>query len=446
MAIVQDGDNQTKTTSSSSDTGLTSEQQTQGMRYTIFAASFGGVMFTIISRSAIGALFIKELGGTDFQAMLLSSIMILACILRIPVSMKIAPGKGKKFMAQCWFLAAGLMVIAFAAPSVLGKGQHSVIVFLCIFGAAMACGASGGAFWFPLLHDLVPVHQRGRFFGKLRAIWSSVSLVMILLSGFFLGKNPDVWQFQVIFAIALIAYTMRTLLLRKIPSGNSLVGELDYDHWKHYVKGLFREKPLLIFLGYYGMLGFCMGFLIQPLVLYMKHRGFPVNDNVIIFSFNTLGMIIGFLFAGVLVDRFGTKRIFLFAHLILCLVSFFVVWIGTLPNDRAMFLLPVAMMLSGGTISASGVACTAQLFHLVPNRGRAFYLSLSMIIIGAGVAISPLLVGLVLNLVDSNWTFPVLGTEFGIFQVLFALAGLLMLVVIGMLYFVQNVNTRAIKG
>ena len=130
MAIVQDGDNQTKTTSPNSDTGLTSEQQTQGMRYTILSASCGAIMFMLFSRSAVGALFIKELGGTDFQAMLLSSIMILAGILRIPVSMKVPPGKGKKFMERCWFIAAGLMAIAFAAPSVLGKGPHSVIVFL----------------------------------------------------------------------------------------------------------------------------------------------------------------------------------------------------------------------------------------------------------------------------------------------------------------------------
>ncbi len=443
---MQNGDNQTETADRGPDTGLTDEQQTQGMRYTMLAATFGALMFMVFARSAIGALFIKELGGSDFQAMLPGSIMALAGILRIPVSMKVPPRRGKKFMERCWFIAAGLMAISFAAPSVFGQGPHSVMVFLVVFAVAMAFSASGGAFWFPMLHDLVPVHRRGRFFGKMRAIWSSTSFVIILLSGFFLGKNPEIWQFQVVFVVILILYTTHIFVVRKIPSGNNLAGDLDYDHWKHYVKGLLREKPLLVFLGYYGLLGFCVGFLIQPLVLYMNYRGFPVKDNVIIFSFSTIGMIISFLFTGVLVDRFGTKRIFLFAHLILCLVSFFMVGIGMLSDKWSMSLLPAVMVVSGGTISAAGIACTAQLFHLVPNHGRAFYLNLSMITIGAGAAISPLLAGGVLSAVDSDWTIFALGMKFDIFQVIFAFGGLLMLAIIGILYFVQNVNPALDSG
>jgi MFS family permease len=291
-----------------------------------------------------------------------------------------------------------------------------------------------------MLHDLVPVHQRGRFFGRLRATWTGIGYLVVLTSGFFLGKEPGIWQFQVIFGVAVTLYCLRTFFVAKIPTGNSLSGELDYDNWRQYVRGLFRQKPLVIFLAYYGVLGFCMGFLSQPLVLYMKARGFPAKDNVIIYSFTTLGAIAANLFAGSLVDRFGTKRIFLVAHVILCLTCFAVVGIGMGPNAYAMFLLPAAMVVSGGTIAASNVACTAQLLHLIPNRGRAFYFSLATIITFAGVAISPLFVGFILDAAGEHWQMDVMNGTLDIFQVLLLAAGVLTLMAIVMLFLVRNVH------
>lgn len=410
------------------------------MRHTFYAASVGSVLLVLLSQSAVGALFIKQLGGTDFQAMLPGAMMLLARGIQVPVSMRVAPGNGKRFLLRSWIVAAVLMILAFALPTIWGGGNGTVEVFLVLLGLAVVVSSAGGAFWFPMLHDLVPVHRRGRFFGRLRATWTTIGFLVVLLSGFFLGNDPGIWRFQVIFGVALVMYCLRTYFTAKIPTGNSLSGELDYDNWRQYVRGLFRQKPLVMFLGYYGVLGFCMGFLSQPLVLYMKARGFPAKDNVIIYSFTTLGAIAANLFAGSLVDRFGTKRMFLVAHLILCVTCFAVVGIGMGPNACAMFLLPAAMVVSGGTIAASNVACTAQLLHLIPNRGRAFYFSLAIIITYAGVAISPLLVGTILDVAGEHWQRSLANVTLDIFQVILLAAGVLTLTAIVMLFLVQNVH------
>ncbi|MBN1554615.1 MAG: MFS transporter [Phycisphaerae bacterium] len=428
------------------ETGLTEGQQIVGMRYVYGAASVGSVLLILLSQSAVGALFIKQLGGTDFQAMLPASLMLLARAVQIPVSMKVAPGRGHRFMLRMWGIAAGLMLLAFALPTIVGGGDGIVELFLILLGLAVVTSSAGGAFWFPMLHDLVPVHRRGRFFGRLRATWTGIGFVVVLGSGFFLGKDPDIWRFQVVFGAAVVLYCMRTYFAARIPTGNSLSGELDYDNWRIYVRSLFRQKPLVVFLAYYGVLGFCMGFLSQPLVLYMKARGFPAKDNVIIFSFTTLGAIVANFFAGSLVDRFGTKRIFLVAHLILCLTCFAVVGIGWGPYEYAMFLLPAAMVVSGGTIAASNVACTAQLLHLIPNRGRAFYFSLATIITFAGVAISPLFVGFILDGVGEGWHMNIRMVKLDIFQVLLFCAGVMTLIAIAMLMLVRNVHPNKEEG
>ncbi|MBN1942617.1 MAG: MFS transporter [Phycisphaerae bacterium] len=409
------------------------------MRQTVWAACTGSVFTMLLTGSAVGALLIKQLGGTDFQSMLPASILLLAQTVQIPVSLRIPPGRGKAFMLRAWLAALGILTAAFFLPAFL-SGRGGVTIFLVVLGAGVLVNGSGSTFWFPLLHDLVPVHRRGRFFGRLRAIWSFVSFSAILAAGFFLGKNPAVWRFQVVFGVALVLYFVRIFFVARIPAGNSLSGGLDFEDWRHYVRNLFRQRALVVFLAYYGVLGFCMGFLSQPLVLYMKARGFPAKDNVIIFSFHTLGTVLSYLISGSLVDRFGTKRIFLVAHLVLCLTCFGVVGIGMGPNEYAMFLLPAAMIVAGGIIAASGVACTAQLFHLIPNRGRAFYLSLAMIITSVGVAVSPLLVGCVLDVVGDGWRRDFGPVTLDMFQVLLLIAGVLSLLAIGILQAVPNVH------
>lgn len=410
------------------------------MRHVVWSSSAGAVFLLYLTGSAVGALFIKQLGGTDFQSMLPGATMLLAKIVQIPVSMRIPPGRAKRFMLRVWFVSLSILVVTFALPTFLPAGGWSVILFLILLGAGVLVNEAGSTFWFPMIHDLVPMHRRGRFFGRLRAIWSSCGFFAILGAGFFLGKHPAVWQFQVVFGFALVLYLTRIFFVARIPTGNSLSGDLDYEDWRHYVRNLFRQRSLVIFLCYYGVLGFCMGFLSQPLVLYMKARGFPAKDNVIIYSFQTLGTILSYMISGVLVDRFGTKRIFLIAHLLLCAICFAVVGIGMLPNAWAMFLLPAAMIFAGGTTAASGVACTAQLLHMIPNRGRAFYFSLAMIVTSAGVAISPLFVGRVLDVAGNDWRY-LLGTiTLDMFQVILSLAGMLSLLAIVILQAVQNVH------
>jgi MFS family permease len=437
--VIVQGCNQSNSPDKTS-TGLTQCQQTAGMRLTFYSASVGAVLLVLLRGSAIGALFIKQLGGTDFQAMLPASMLLLSRVVQIPVSMHIAPGNGKRFMLRGWAFAAMVMILAFALPAFIDDGKGMVEIFLILLGIVVVIDAGASAFWFPMFHDLIPAHRRGRFLGRLRATWTFTSFLIVLASGFFLGKDPDIWQFQVIFGVAIILYCLRVYFVSKIPTGNSLSGERDFDNWRHYVRNLLRQKPLILFLTYYGILGFCMGFLNQPLVLYMKARGFPAKDNVIIYSFTTLGAIVANLFAGHLVDRFGTKRIFLVAHLILCLTCFAVVGIGMGPNAYAMFLLPAAMVISGGTIAASNVSCTAQLLHLIPDRGRAFYFSLATIITFAGVAISPLLAGMILDAVGDGWQHNAGFVTLDIFQVLLLCAGVLTLAAIIMLLLVQNVH------
>ncbi len=427
-------------------TRMGADQQRRGMRLAYCGQAVGVVLVQLLVNSAFGILLVKHLGGSDVQAMMLVTFYMLSRILQIPVSILVPPWIGKRFMLWC-FSINGLMIMAGLAVTFFPiEGMPKVKIFLLLIALGFAVQMSGYTFWFPLLHDVVPDSQRGRFFGKMRAIWSSSTFVAVVLIGLFMGESPPIWKFQVVLAVGLVLYFARNIFLIRLPEGRSVTANTDYADWKSYVKQILSSREVLIFCGYYSLLMFCAGFLGTPLVLYMKEKGFPVCENMIIFGFTTLGSVLSLFLAGELTDRIGTKRVFLIAHLVLCAVSLGVVKIGGMPKHQAEYLMPIAMILSGGMIAMSGVACSAQMFHLAPDRGRAFFMSLSMVVMTVGFGFSPLLAGYIFQTVPDNWVMVIQGVSLDIFQTMLFAAGMSMLVLISLLVFVEDVRPRSVPS
>ncbi len=409
------------------------------MRLVYYGQAVGAIQTQILMGSAIGTLLILHLGGTAFQAMLLVPLMLAARALQIPISLTVPPSRGKRFMLRCW-LGNGLAVGGAIGVTFLPLApQPKVMTVLALFAVAGVMQVSGLTFWFPLLHDVVPERMRGRFFGRMRSIWNATSFLAIVLAGKFLGKAPELWQFQVVLICALALFLLRNVFIAQLPETDQHADD-NYSDWKQYVRHILTRREVLIFCVYFSLLSFAAGFLSTPLVLYMEHLGFKANENVIVFSCRPLGQMLTLLIAGWLADRMGTKRVFLIAHIGLCLVCVSVIAIGELPTGLAMMLMPVAMVASGAMLAMAGVACTAQLFHLAPDHGRAFFMSLAMILITYGAAFAPALAGAANDYAAKWLTLTVAGIEFHPLQTLFAAAAAGMLLLLVFLAFVEDVK------
>ena len=425
------------------DNGLTGRQQIHGMRYAYASSSLGSVLSMLLAASSVGTLFIKEIGGTDFQAMLAGALPILCRVLQLPTSLIVSPGRGRTHLLVYKSAAGVLMGLAIAAPTVLAPGPGAAGVVVGIMALAWAVYNSGGTFWFPLLYDIVPVAARGRFFGKLRALLNGLCLVVFFLAAEALGDRPTVGRYQLVFAIAIAMHLLGVYFAARITAGSGLSKHVDQGHWREHLASLFVQKKLMVFCGYFMLLGICAGFLAQPMVLYMRQMGLPDRVNTHVFNATLLGRVLVFLAAGMLVDRLGTKRVFLSAQTAMCAVCFAVVAIGLLPAERAKFLMPAALAVSGATVAVAGVACMAQIFHLVPQRGRAFFISLATILAVAGPALSPLAMGGILDWVGPGWTLAIGAVRLSVFQVLIGLAGLGLIGIMGLLRFVDDVRPQS---
>ncbi len=425
--------------SSLSKTPMTSADQRRGMRLVYIGQAVGAIQTQILLGSAIGVLLIKHLGGTDFQATLIVPLMLAARALQIPISLTVPPSRGKRFMLRGW-LGCGLAMAAAIGVTFLPLDpQPKVMTVLTLFAIAGVMQVSALTFWFPLLHDVIPEQMRGRFFGRMRTIWNTTSFIAIVLAGKFLGDAPELWRFQVILIFALGLFLLRNVFIAQLPETDQHADD-NYSDWKQYIRHILTRREVLVFCVYFSLLSFAAGFLGPPLVLYMNHLGFRAEENVITFSCAPLGQMIALLPAGWLADHIGTKRVFLVAHLGMCLVFVAVIAIGELPTSQAMILMPLAVIATGAMLATANVACTAQLFHLAPDHGRAFFMSLAMIVMAYGASVSPALAGAA-NDYAAHWlTVTVAGIEFHPLQVIFAAAAAGMLLLLVFLAFMEDVR------
>lgn len=416
---------------------LTPAEQRAGMRYAYVSQSLGTHLTLFLSSSAIIPLYIKRLGGSDLEAMLPSAFLALAQGLQLPAAMFVRPRNIRTFLVRCWFGSTFPVLLALLLALCIKPGPLVVHIVLGGVLGSLLLLSLGATFWFPLLHDVVPAGERGRFFGRLRALWSSVYLVLGVGAGMFLGGSPPLWKFTAVLGMVTLLQMLREPFVARIPVRIHPVSPHD---WREEWRAVFHRRDLLLFVVYFALLSFLTGFIGQPTVLYMQQLGIPAGSNTVIRAMSTAGSVLALLVAGVLLDRVGTKRVFMAVHVVLCALALCLVLAGELPRELVGALMTVLLILSGAAIAAAGLACTAQIFHLAPERGRTFYLNFSTAVTALGAGLSPVLAGWMLDSKLGSSVLRVAGVEFGALQILFALTALGLLLAIALLPLVDDVH------
>ena len=388
------------------------------MRYAFLGQSVGILPAMLLTRSALGPLFLKQLGASDTATMWALALPGLFFLVQLPLSLAVPTSKIKTFLLGGWALFGALLAATALAPWMPAGSGRMLPLTVGLLLLAQAANAAAATFWFPLLSDLVPAHRRGRFFGRLRATWGTLLFCATAASAFYLGSAPKLGRFQVVLLLGAGLIAVRNLLVSRVPPPRCTDTDTGHGDLKSHLRYLAETPAVRRFFLYFTVLGTSAGFLGQPLVLHLQDLGFQARDNMLVFGFSTVGTVVALVVGGNVVDARGTRTVFRAVHLAVAAVLFAAAGVSFLPAAWTGIAFAAVFVAAGAVISLAGLACTAHLFAFVPNRGRVFYLTFANLMLTLGPSAAMFVTGALLRNLGTVRRVHLLGGEVDVFSLL----------------------------
>ena len=128
----------------------------------------------------------------------------------------------------------------------------------------------------------------------------------------------------------------------------------------------------------------------------------------IVFVGNLLvvGALAGFILGGRMVDRFGTKYVFLCCHFGFATILFLFLWRALFPGE-VQIIVGILTFLFGMVQAASSIAMTSETLVLIPVENKSLATGLWFTLYSGGTGLSGVLSGqaLELGLLSDSWTW-----------------------------------------
>lgn len=277
-----------------------------------------------------------------------------------------------------------------------------IVCGIILFSIGVSALLSG---WFALLSPLIPETIRGSFFGAMRVSWQIFAIGCSFILTFILEKSTSLGTYQLILTFFTCLLILQIFLYSKVP-------EIE--------KSSFGKKSLPKIVASISEVPGYMPFCAYCFLLMLATGAWPVTmglleKNVLHFSDDTivhmgtmlfLGAMVGFYTGGKLVDKFGTKMVFLVVHFLYVLFLFLVILRGMIPIPLVSYFSFLTFGL--GLIQASSsIAITSEMMALAPAKNKSVIISFCMSLQWGGAAISGIINGKLIEygLLNKTWIF-----------------------------------------
>ncbi|MDP7335905.1 MAG: MFS transporter [SAR324 cluster bacterium] len=395
-------------------------------------ASLGGLSFLAFSNGLLLAYF-SRLKIASSEILFLLALPSILQFLLVLIFSYLSDRVGKKVIGASGLLcSASAFYLFWQAGFTEGFWRHGLTVMgVIFFGIGTAMTFSN---WFALLHPLVPQQRRGRFFGRLRLTWQGVGFLFSLLVFYLLEQNPGLEVYHWVLGALIFFLMIRIPIFWSIPEvEKSSPSELSF--FQALVKVL-RIPGYLPFCAYCFLLMLFTG--ACPMIFSLLEKDvlhFTDDRIVLIGNLMALGGMLGFIVGGRMVDRFGTKYVFLCCHFGFSAVLLLVLTRGVLMIPPVILM---ALLTAGfGMIqAASGIAMTSETLSLIPSENKSLSSGLWMTLYTGGTGLSGTLFSQLLELgvFSTDWTW--MGYQMSIYDGLLLICGgmiLLLTVTLGLI-------------
>jgi MFS family permease len=419
---------------------LTEQQRKRAFNIIIMTQCLGMLSSAFFQNGFYLNYFTKLGISSAAIAFLFSLPPLLGAFLMIPFAF-LADRKGKLRLAlNGQIMMVGSLLLIMAA----GWGRQSLL----LVGASMLVfsvgGSLQGASWFALLSPIVPAEIRGRFFGRLRVTFQTVIILFSLLITRLLGISDTMSVFQVILTVVFGAHIVRYFTYRKIPelekeheepNEQRTLGESLCSVFRVEGFGQFNSYVLLITLFTAGV----------PIVFGLMQKdvfGFSPAQISLMGTIFLAGSVGGNLVGGRLVDRYGTRIVFMISH-----VLYAVVILGMLVRYWVPWPLVVHVGLCSFVFSileaTKGIAVTSEMMGLIPSANRSLSTSVCMSLFSLGVAASGLFVSRAISweILATEWQF--LGRDFTAYDTMLLVFASMIIILLATIGLVPKIVKKA---
>jgi len=363
----------------------------------ILGQCFGLILPVTLFQSSVFILYATSLGVDKSIIMLIISLSSFFTVLQVLASFWVDSHSRKKFMSLWLAVGASFVFIAIAVPywqENIGKDSGILLLIISVLLYVIFRNI-GGTAWFPMLKDIIPSSERGRFFGILRLTWQIFVWLWILGVGFFIEDDALLWKYQLIIAIAILLNLFRTYFFMQLPEIEPNLKIKKRPIWVQ-IRRILRERYFQRFTLYLIGVRFFTAFALPILALFMKDLGFPDDKNILITSMYMLGSFLSYIFAGYYNDKKGSKSLFRLSQIVYVIFYIIVIFI----TDYSLFssiLIIIVYLFVGASDAAFGIANSSKLFQISPDNHRALYMSLVGALTSVLAGISSLGVGILIG-------------------------------------------------
>ncbi len=363
-----------------------------------------GIMPQLFFKNGFLLSYLLNIGFKSSDVLILLSIpSFILFVLSVPFAFY-ADKYGKK---KIGVIGMVLTCVGFLLMTLAGYFHQNAAILMVILGIVIFSIGFSGVFagWFALLSPLVPENVRGSFFGNLRVTWQIFAIACSFVITFILGKNASVTMYQLMLAFFTSLLVIQIFLYLKIP-------EIEESESKESnISDILSSIPQVP--GYLPFCAYCF-------LLMLATGAWPVTlglleKNVLVFSDDTIvhmgtmlfiGSMVGFYAGGKMVDRFGTKLVFLIVHFLYFIFLFIVVFRDLVPFSVSLYFSFITFNL-GMVQAASSIALTSEMMALAPRENKSVVISICSSLQLGGVAISGVISGKVIEygILSKSWTW-----------------------------------------
>ena len=389
-------------------------------------------------------LYLAKLGVPSERILLYLAIPVLVSIFSLIPFAQWVERLGKVFTGVLGLSLGTLGMVLLIAAGFLPEPfvEPLVILSMCLYGIGLGMYANC---WYLMLSTIIPEAGRGRFFGNNRLIYQTGAIAFTFLVTWTLARDSSLIVFQGFFALVVLLRVFGIAMFAKIPELERRHSEPGAMLWISL--GRVIGKPgYLAFCAYVFLLSLFNGACPSIVSLLAKDTlRMTAGEVMLIGNLLAIGALAGFFLGGRLVDRIGTKYVFMSCHFSFALI---LVWFLL----RAFMPLPLlgtvgALALLFGVIqAASSVAISSEMLAIIPEDSKAMAMAVNLSLMFLGVSLSGVFSSQMLKtgMLSNSWKM--FGCELGPYDSLLLICGVMVFLLVVTLGLVPSVIKKAQWG